>query len=500
MKIKIFFSCLLNLLWVLEAQSQSFNIKSTDATAYPVIRSIVEVPAGTAAQASDFRVVEEGRELNFNLGQAPDSAAETGKNKAVFILMEASGFTYGTALNNFKTAVIESLSGLRSGDKVNVGYFGKADRSNKTLNMLSAEFTADITTLKNEITSKVTASRDTTYVADVYKAIYEALDYMAEKQSLPANKQLVILSAAINNSRSPIKAEDCIEKSLRLKIPIYTITYKTGNSYAPDNFVRLSDRTNGETTLAKTLDEMRTASRDFISLPPAKPASLGAYVLEFTTSNPQNGRIFQYEVRYKGQRQAATYKAPEAQAGFLANYGLYVVGIALLLAAGMGWLVYQARQKKMEYEENKAPEQEARLNENEAREKRAAQEEVRQPENRSYIPPVNQAPPGDLKRTMIAGGGAAPTLMVTAGTFSRNFTLDRPQLAIGRAAGNDIVIPEATVSGTHATITNEGGNFYITDIGSTNGTFINNQRIQGRHLLKTGDTISMGAAQLTFVV
>jgi pSer/pThr/pTyr-binding forkhead associated (FHA) protein len=62
------------------------------------------------------------------------------------------------------------------------------------------------------------------------------------------------------------------------------------------------------------------------------------------------------------------------------------------------------------------------------------------------------------------------------------------------------VIPESTVSGKHATISNEGGNFYITDIGSTNGTFIDNQRIQGKHQLKPGDIIRVGAAQLKFVI
>jgi pSer/pThr/pTyr-binding forkhead associated (FHA) protein len=337
-------------------------------------------------------------------------------------------------------------------------------------------------------------------VADVYKAIYEALDYISEKQNLPGNKQLIVLSAAINNSRSPIKADDCIEKAQRLKIPLYTITYKTGNRYAPDNFVRLSDRTNGETTLAKTLDEIRTATRDFISLPPAQPATAGEYVLAFTTSNPQNGRIFQYEVRYKGQRQAATYKAPQAEAGFLANYGLYVFGIVALLAAGMGWFVYQSRQKKIEYETNKFTEQEARLRENEAKEVQAQQKAERQVETKSHNKPAAQIPPRDLKKTMISGGGTAPTLMVTAGSFAQNFSLDRPQFSLGRATNNDIVIPESTVSGKHATITNEGGNFYITDIGSTNGTFINNQRIQGKHQLKPGDIIRVGAAQLKFVV
>ncbi|MDO1446954.1 FHA domain-containing protein [Rhodocytophaga aerolata] len=477
-----------------QAQSQSFTIKSTDASAFPVIRSTVQVPAGTSPKSSEFKVVEEGKELNFDFSQAPDSASDTGKNKAIFLLMEASGFTYGTALNNFKQATIEALSGLRTGDKVNVAYFGKANKSNKALNMLSAEFTSDITTLKNEITSKVTTSRDTTYAADVYKAIYEALDYMAEKQNLPQNKQLIVLSAAINNSRSPIKADDCIEKSQRLKIPVYTITYKTGNRYAPDNFVRLSDRTNGETTLAKTLSEIRTASRDFISLPPTKPASSGDYVLAFTTSNPKNGRMFQYEVRYKGQRQAATYKAPEAEKGFLSGYGVYVVPIILVLAGGMGWLVYQARQKKVADESSKIPEQEARFREAEIKERQA------QPEVKPVSKPINQAPPKDLKRTMVAGGIATPAIQVTAGTFAQNFALDRPLLSIGRAAGNDIVIPEATVSGKHATITQEGGQFYITDLGSTNGTFIHTTRIQGKHLLKPGDTIRMGTAQAKFVV
>ena len=101
---------------------------------------------------------------------------------------------------------------------------------------------------------------------------------------------------------------------------------------------------------------------------------------------------------------------------------------------------------------------------------------------------------------MIAGGGASPVLMVSAGNFSQNFNLDRPQLTVGRGSSNDIVIPESTVSGKHATITNENGHFYLTDIGSTNGTFINNIRLQGKQMLKPGDTIRMGAAQMQFQV
>ena len=149
-------------------------------------------------------------------------------------------------------------------DKVDVCYFGKANSDGKSLNVLSAEFTNDKSTLRNEISSKINATKDTNPVADVYKSIYECLDFFNSKKDLSGSKILIVLSAAINNSKSPIKAEDCIDKSSKFNIPIYTITYKTANKYAADNFIRLSDKTNGKSTSAKNLGELNTAISDFM--------------------------------------------------------------------------------------------------------------------------------------------------------------------------------------------------------------------------------------------
>jgi hypothetical protein len=372
-----------------------------------------------------------------------------------------------------------------------VAYFGKASKTGRALNILSAEFTSDVASLKREISSQISASRDTTYVADVYKAIYEALDFIVAKPNLPENKHLIVLSAAINNSRSPIKAEDCIEKSIRSRIPIYTITYKTGNRYAPDNFVRLSDRTNGETTLAKSLTEISTAARSFISRTSAPKKKSGAYILEFTTANKANGRLYQYEVRYKDQRQPATYTTPVQES---AGYGLYIFIIVALAGGGMAWFLYQAKQKKLAFELGKQAEQDALLREASAKKSHLQHEIKRQPEESKPL----QAPAKDLKRTMIAGGTTTPVLIVNAGSFSQTFTVNQLQMTIGRGSGNDIVIPESTVSGKHAVISNENSNFYISDLGSTNGTLVNNASIPGKHLLKSGDIIRMGAAQLKF--
>jgi hypothetical protein len=480
----------------LHVQSQNISIKNTDVSAYPIIRSTIQTSA-SAIQASDIKVLEDRKELTFDLKQAVDSTA--GKSKAVFILIEASGFTHGRAVENFKIAVNDALSRVGPSDKVNVGYFGKANQNGKTLNILNTEFTVNTSSLKKDISAGISTTRDTTYVADVYKAIYEALDFMIAKQSLPPDKRLVVLSAAINNSKSPIKAEDCIEKAQRLRIPIYTVTYKTGNRYAPDNFVRLSDRTNGKTTLAKTLDEIKTAAKDFIGGTSSNNAAIaGQYIIEFTTANPKSGRLYQYEIRYNEQRLAATYTAPREEGGSFKNYGLYIFLIVALIGGGIAWLLYQAKQKKLAFETNKDAEQEALLRKAEVRERSVQNEVDKQIHQKSGQQPVSQK--RDLKRTMIAGGGAAPLLVVSAGSFSQTFSIDRPQHFIGRAAGNDIVIPEATVSGKHASISKEEGIFFISDLGSTNGTLVNNMRIQGKQLIKNGDLIQMGAAQLKFQV
>jgi pSer/pThr/pTyr-binding forkhead associated (FHA) protein len=105
----------------------------------------------------------------------------------------------------------------------------------------------------------------------------------------------------------------------------------------------------------------------------------------------------------------------------------------------------------------------------------------------------------DLKSTIISGGGGAPVLLVSAGVFQQNFRLNKPTMTIGRGAINDIVIPEQTVSTKHATITIENGSFFLNDLGSTNGTFVNGSRID-KKLLKAGDIIKFGAANCRFEI
>ena len=72
------------------------------------------------------------------------------------------------------------------------------------------------------------------------------------------------------------------------------------------------------------------------------------------------------------------------------------------------------------------------------------------------------------------------------------YPLEGDQLIIGRDATTGVAIDDAEVSRKHARMTFQGGKYVIEDLGSTNGTFVNGQRLVSATVLKPGDVVSLG--------
>jgi len=84
-------------------------------------------------------------------------------------------------------------------------------------------------------------------------------------------------------------------------------------------------------------------------------------------------------------------------------------------------------------------------------------------------------------------------LVVQSGPNQGRVTpLEKNEIFIGRDLGNDLVVNDAEVSRRHARLVLQAGGFVLEDLGSTNGTTVNGQRLLGPYILRPGDVITLG--------
>ena len=81
---------------------------------------------------------------------------------------------------------------------------------------------------------------------------------------------------------------------------------------------------------------------------------------------------------------------------------------------------------------------------------------------------------------------------------SFNFTVDRPEISIGRSPDNTLAVPDPFCSGRHAIIVSAGDRFFVRDNNSKNGVFVNGKRVAGEAEVHPGDEILVGSTRVSF--
>jgi pSer/pThr/pTyr-binding forkhead associated (FHA) protein len=69
---------------------------------------------------------------------------------------------------------------------------------------------------------------------------------------------------------------------------------------------------------------------------------------------------------------------------------------------------------------------------------------------------------------------------------------------VGRGKDNQVVLDHPTVSRQHAWVKGEGEEFSVFDVGSANGTFVNDERVEEPHRLENGDVVRFGEMEFVF--
>jgi hypothetical protein len=103
---------------------------------------------------------------------------------------------------------------------------------------------------------------------------------------------------------------------------------------------------------------------------------------------------------------------------------------------------------------------------------------------------------GDEELEPLVAGQATLTLY-EGGTPTRTYALAKPLVTLGRLPESDVVVNDPGASRQHARIGSANGEFVITDLGSTNGTLVNDQEVHERSL-EDGDRITIGETVLEF--
>jgi pSer/pThr/pTyr-binding forkhead associated (FHA) protein len=83
------------------------------------------------------------------------------------------------------------------------------------------------------------------------------------------------------------------------------------------------------------------------------------------------------------------------------------------------------------------------------------------------------------------------TIVNPAAQRGRSFPLGQ-ELSVGRAAGCVITLDDTYVSQLHARVFQQDGQTFVEDLGSTNGTYLNGQKVSGPMAMNRGDQLRVG--------
>jgi pSer/pThr/pTyr-binding forkhead associated (FHA) protein len=97
----------------------------------------------------------------------------------------------------------------------------------------------------------------------------------------------------------------------------------------------------------------------------------------------------------------------------------------------------------------------------------------------------------------VAAQSGALVIRSGGGRVGQSFPMTGEKMTIGRSPETDVFLDDVTVSREHATLVRRGGDWYLDDSGSLNGTYVNRQRVDS-HRLVDGDELQIGKFKLTF--
>ena len=539
LKITLFF-----ILTVLFAFSQQIGkVSKVNVDKFPKVEFTLNLYKPDAKENKDFEIFENQQKIQFTFSRTNAPIADTQKH--ILILFEDMTHTSHALQREYFQYVLENSlpKFVNKGDKVNIAVFDRNRGSETSLRFLLENYTDDVELLKNA--ANTFRSIYDEHSNQKSSELYDALDDgMADLHEKFPNKNTFILelSAGFNlSANNAITQEGLIATSREYRIPIYSVYYniydnRTDNDYAEKSFglFFLSDKSRNDKDAAKekVIEFMTNALKRHYGF---------NYTFSYDTKVEQDGKLHTVSIKVDGQAIEEKFQAPACDIACFIKKNTILVALILIIIIGfiIGLVLFlkKKKEKELALQAEKEAQQTEKLRQIEIqrqkdKEEQVKKQELQQLENERLEQKMREEREEQLRfqqrleaeklaeqrqreqqlldkqqeeqikrltEEMRNNRGGFPSLKIVSHGLNKDFVINKPIISFGREKHlNDFFLQEPTVSGKHFEIQYFGGDYFIQDVGSTNGTKINGMAVR-RHKLKHNDIIQAGKAQMMFV-
>lgn len=430
-----------------------FNIIRVDNFEFPQIKVFIQTE-NDKASVDDFIVEELGNNVDFELDTMPSSSI-TNENVLFFLF---NSFQTKDSADIFKRQMQKSYQFLNKNNKINIGFLIGNDSVKCKVNYFSAEFSQDIDYFKKNIDTYIGVSSQKCKTKNCNKLL-EILDFINSRNNIPEKKAIIIFSPEILPNE---KNFTCLQKIIQKEIPVYFMVYDTISPSYEKKLVAVSSETGGIYTKVK-ISEISNTLKKYIedaSLQMQENKS-NVFVIKFKTSQIKTKNSA--DLIFKGNKKQFNYFTKES---YIFERRLYIALIVLLvLSTVLFFSVLRINKSKINLKK--------RL---------LSYKNLQNKRNKSQSSKIEN----DFA-----------SIMVSYKNISKKYNISQKGIIIGRKNECDIVIPESTVSGFHASINKIKKSYIIEDLDSTNGTILNGKSIKKAEIFNN-DVIKIGVAVITF--
>lgn len=498
------------------------------AEKFPALEIVVETPSPVTAQ--NLTLLEDGKATVAATAVRPFK--ETGRGMAIAIALDVSGTMAGQPISDMKRALTAFINQVGNQDRIAIVTFADDVR-------VDAPFGSSPDQLKAAINGLAARGNST----ELYKGLFKALS-LFDAPELPARKRLVVISDGKDEGVA-YKLDDVVERAKSRIIPGDAIGLTKINPSFLNSLERLADLTGGSYARAERSEQLEGIFRDGITrLQSTLAATFTARNLQIDGQEHRvgvrveaGGRVLSSETKMvfarsdlstKTSPQASPQLSPQTSptpapspGGFLSRVPVWVLPLAGGLLIGLiTMLVFRSRKRAesgyvqsitpepqpandlSEFDRPIRPPTEPEQQEEMIYEPWPTPPIVEQVEQSAPVDSVDEQPRPSRRKTQIRTEFAAPEpgrpcafLIAEEGLFAgKNAPIEIATFWIGSEEENTLCIAEDThLSGYHACIEFREGTLLLHDNNSTNGTFLNGERVVGvPRPISPGDRVKVG--------